>query len=353
MFQEAFKYYKAKNPPPELNNVIDLSREDALGLDSRLKDISKTIVPNIRFPGVIDTKLWRAFELVNRPGLVIIQNPFTEHGQRYWIARSVCDYPKYPNRTNLPAYVIARYSSHSSESENEQQSFDWWKTGQAIEEPQERIKFLKTLRWTTLGYHYDWTNKVYDEAAKAPFPTDLACLCRHFAKSLGFDQFQPEAAIVNYYPVGSTLAGHTDHSEKNLDAPLFSFSFGQPAVFLIGGLTKDEQPDACCCLLLRSGDVIVMTQASRLCYHAVPRVFTDCTAQQLWNEKQQLANNQSLEEPEAQTILCSGTISAVAATACHQTTGKNLHWSAFVDYISNSRININIRQVLNEGENQL
>ncbi|XP_055524742.1 nucleic acid dioxygenase ALKBH1 isoform X2 [Wyeomyia smithii] len=318
-------------------------------------DISKTIVPNIRFPGVIDGTHWRIFELVSRPGLVFIQNPFTEHAQRYWIARSVCDYPKHPNRTNLPASVIAKYSPHSNKPDKElRQSFDWWQTALDIEDPQERSKFLKTLRWTTLGYHYDWTNKVYDEAAKAAFPTDLAALCHHFAKSLGYGDFRPEAAIVNYYPVGSTLAGHTDHSEKNLDAPLFSFSFGQPAVFLIGGPSKDERPDA---LLLRSGDVIVMTRASRLCYHAVPRVFTDRTERCcLWAEGRELPNDQSLEEPEAQTILCSSTISAAAATFCHRSVNsphQDRGWSAFVDYISNSRININIRQVLNEGKNQL
>lgn len=130
-------------------------------------------------------------------------------------------------------------------------------------------------------------------------------------------------------------------------------SFGQPAIFLIGGLSKDERPDA---LLLRSGDVIIMTQASRLCYHAVPRVFADCTEQRLWNEKQQHPNDQSLEGPEAQTILCSSTISVATTDACHRTMGlpqQNRGRSAFVDYISNSRININIRQVLNEGENQL
>lgn len=53
-----------------------------------------------------------------------------------------------------------------------------------------------------------------------------------------------QAAIVNYYPIGTTLAGHTDHSEINLEAPLFSFSFGQTAIFLLGGKTKEQKPAA-------------------------------------------------------------------------------------------------------------
>jgi len=44
-----------------------------------------------------------------------------------------------------------------------------------------------------------------------------------------------QAAIINYYHVGSTLCPHTDHSERFLGAPLVSISFGLPAVFLMGG----------------------------------------------------------------------------------------------------------------------
>ena len=37
-----------------------------------------------------------------------------------------------------------------------------------------------------------------------------------------FFSFEPEAAIVNYYHLDSTLSGHTDHSEKDLSVPLLS-----------------------------------------------------------------------------------------------------------------------------------
>lgn len=47
-------------------------------------------------------------------------------------------------------------------------------------------------------------------------------MCEFFANVLGFTQFTSEAAIVNYYHMDSTLSGHTDHSEPNLNAPLFS-----------------------------------------------------------------------------------------------------------------------------------
>nr|CAD7457303.1 unnamed protein product [Timema tahoe] len=45
--------------------------------------------------------------------------------------------------------------------------------------------------------------------------------------------------------------------------------FGQSAIFLIGGLTVEEKPTA---LLVESGDIVIMSGRSRLCYHGVPRI---------------------------------------------------------------------------------
>ena len=89
------------------------------------------------------------------------------------------------------------------------------------------------------------------------------------AKVLGWTGYNAEAAIVNYYPTSATLNPHTDHSEKNLSAPLISISLGLSAVFLIGGTTLVEPPTP---ILLRSGDVLVMAGESRMAYHALPKV---------------------------------------------------------------------------------
>jgi alkylated DNA repair protein alkB family protein 1 len=64
---------------------------------------------------------------------------------------------------------------------------------------------------------------MYSEDSCDPFPQDLAVLCQYIARVVGFDDFHAEAAIVNYYHMDSTLSGHTDHSEPNKEAPLFSF----------------------------------------------------------------------------------------------------------------------------------
>jgi alkylated DNA repair protein alkB family protein 1 len=57
------------------------------------------------------------------------------------------------------------------------------------------------------------------------------------------------------------LSGHQDYSEENLEAPLISISFGNSAVFLIGGKSKDIKPKAIC---LKSGDILIMSGESRL-----------------------------------------------------------------------------------------
>lgn len=65
--------------------------------------------------------------------------------------------------------------------------------------------------------------QVYSDDNRSPFPDELAELCDVIANYLGYSCFKAEAAIVNYYHRDSTLSPHTDHSEVNLDAPLFSF----------------------------------------------------------------------------------------------------------------------------------
>lgn len=89
--------------------------------------------------------------------------------------------------------------------------------------PTEKQRLRSALRWCTLGYHHQWDTKVYSEDMKHSFPMDLGSLSAYLAGILDFEKYSAEAAIVNFYPIGTTLAGHTDHSERNLDAPLFSY----------------------------------------------------------------------------------------------------------------------------------
>lgn len=148
-------------------------------------------------------------------------------------------------------------------------------------------------------------------------PQELSSLTSTLATTLGFNDFKAEAAIINYYRMNSTLAGHADHSEVNISAPLFSISFGQSAIFLIGGLTQDDPAEA---ILLRSGDVVVMSGQSRLRYHGVPKILPATAAP--WDEE-------SVNERDCVW---------------------RDDWSKARTYISEARINMNVRQVLKPGQ---
>ncbi|XP_050076734.1 nucleic acid dioxygenase ALKBH1 [Anopheles maculipalpis] len=314
MFQTSFKYYKSRNPPPTFENLLLIGTDHPNLQPVQLSHNNESI-----FSGLHPPNEWKIYELSTRPGLLLLANPFTCEGQRYWMTQSLVNYPTHPNTTNQ--------SNVSQSTHNADRS--WWEMVQSVPDITERKKFAKKLRWATLGYQYDWTNKIYDESRKECFPSNLRALVQYVATVLGYDRFSPEAAIVNYYPIGSTLAGHTDHSEDDCSAPLFSFSFGQPAVFLIGGLSRDEQPDA---ILLRSGDIIVMTGASRLCYHAVPRVCTDLELPEYMGNSAK--RWESHDFPQEQR--------------------KDEMWSdAIQQYIQYSRININVRQVLRANQQTL
>lgn len=137
-------------------------------------------------------------------------------------------------------------------------------------------KLLQRLRWTSLGYIYDWMTKTYPAASSAPpIPPTLAALCRTIVAALehltGYpsNEYAPEAGVINFYLPGTALHSHQDRSEF-CKAPLVSLSLGSPCVFLMGGPTTESEPTA---FLLRSGDLVIMSGESRLCFHGVPRVF--------------------------------------------------------------------------------
>ena len=180
------------------------------------------------------------------------------------------------------------------------------------------------LRWTTVGYHYDWTHKVYREKERSTVPNDLEMLFKYLATTLQFEEFELEAGIINYYHLDSTLGGHIDQAEFNLDAPLFSLSFGQPAIFLIGGATKQTEPVP---LLLQSGDLVVMSGPSRVAYHAVPRI---------------------VPQPQGDLTPAVCVLSKAAATELIEPLRHPAMFEeteAVMNYMSGSRINMNMRQV--------
>ncbi|XP_068154875.1 nucleic acid dioxygenase ALKBH1 isoform X1 [Drosophila tropicalis] len=323
MFKSSFKHYKTRSVEPDLSEVIDFDNCDKnIGdaLQSRL-ELPVTIGDSTISPPPFLQPLtkWRCYDLAKHSGLMVIRNPFTNLGQRYWIARCLRDYPCAPNIVNLNEDLFLPAARAN-----------WWSELQSCPDTQRAHRLKVAMRWTTLGYHHNWNTKVYDEEMHSPFPQDLSKMCEFFATVLGHSNYASQAAIVNYYPIGSTLSGHTDHSEPNQTAPLFSFSFGQSCIFLIGGRTLDEKPTA---LYLRSGDVLIMSNESRLCYHAVPRVMK--ASEEPWS---------SIDDNTDDLANHSDNL-ALDIDLYRRVNDKDF-WLPFGNYVKDSRINMNVRQVL-------
>ncbi|CAL7939500.1 unnamed protein product [Xylocopa violacea] len=307
MFRDSFKYYKRRNPYPDLKDVIDLNNPDC---DKVISFRGKLLDQQGKYElGLKPLKEWKVYEFPEIPGLIFIKNPFTTYGQQYWIIKSLKEYTRKPYKLNL--------DPHNVLNDDE----DWWDV--CFRKSNRGKDLLPKLRWATLGYHHNWDTKVYSETCKTEMPIELSSLTSFLAQALGFNDFKAEAAIVNYYRMNSTLAGHTDHSEVNIDAPLFSISFGQTAVFLIGGLTQEDTANA---MFLRSGDIVVMSAMSRLRYHGIPKILLASDAP--WDNEELNDNYQHAKWDQDD-------------------------WTKAKSYISEARININVRQVLKPGQSSL
>lgn len=257
MFKKTFKYYKSRCPPPDLNTMIHVNDSNYEVVRRSPFSLSKEIEKQLIELGLLPTCEWNIFELKLHPGLIVIQNPFTKPGSHLWMQRCLSEYPGPPNKSNL--------HNHNLLLPHE----NWWHICKT--DPARKAVLTSKQRWVTLGYHHDWDSKLYSEENKTHFPEELAQLAYCIGKAVAGWEVIAQAAILNFYRLDSTLSGHTDHSEPNNTAPLISISFGQSAVFLIGGKTIDDPTSA---LLINSGDVIIMSGESRLSYHGVPRIIS-------------------------------------------------------------------------------
>jgi alkylated DNA repair protein (DNA oxidative demethylase) len=59
---------------------------------------------------------------------------------------------------------------------------------------------------------------------------------------------------------------HQDRNERDFAAPIVSVSLGLPAVFLFGGLRRNDRPRR---VRLESGDIVVWGGPTRLAFHGV------------------------------------------------------------------------------------
>lgn len=123
------------------------------------------------------------------------------------------------------------------------------------------------LGWVTdrNGYRYDSVDP-QTQRPWPPMPALFSHLAERAAAAAGFDDFVPDACLINRYEPGARLSLHQDKDEHDYNAPIVSVSLGLPAVFLFGGLRRNDRPRR---FRLESGDVAVWGGSARLVFHGI------------------------------------------------------------------------------------
>jgi alkylated DNA repair protein (DNA oxidative demethylase) len=124
-----------------------------------------------------------------------------------------------------------------------------------------------SLGWVSdrTGYRYDPIDPLAGKHWPA-MPDAFLKLASDVAAEVGFNDFIPDACLINRYEPGARLTLHQDKNERDFSQPIVSVSLGVPAVFLFGGLKRKDRASR---VQLTHGDVVVWGGADRLRYHGV------------------------------------------------------------------------------------
>jgi alkylated DNA repair protein (DNA oxidative demethylase) len=115
------------------------------------------------------------------------------------------------------------------------------------------------------GYRYAKHDPL-SEKRWPSMPADFLSLAQNAAGAAGFEEFQPDACLINRYEPGARLTLHQDRDENDYREPIVSVSLGLPAVFLFGGNSRKDKTRR---IPLRHGDVVVWGGPARLFHHGV------------------------------------------------------------------------------------
>jgi alkylated DNA repair protein alkB homolog 1 len=276
----------------------------------------------------------RLYGIEQYPGFLYAPQALSDGLQSQLAYLAVTEFCEKPHVTNIDNVSI----KPTEEDNSDQTMWNLWKENSVKKSSRKRKSYrcFEKLTWATTGWHYDWTARTYHEGAKSPMPFILESVSQVFARTSLIVEKSPSttfvgtASIVNYYNGKSTMGGHRDDLEFALDKPVISLSLGLPALFLLGGKSKDDNPVLP--ILVRPGDVMILGGESRLNYHGVARI---------------LPSTYLLQEPEFE---CEDTKFPIRLDAKLVPDEDQIHLQEF---LTQYRLNINIRQVLPDGVTSL
>lgn len=115
------------------------------------------------------------------------------------------------------------------------------------------------------GYRYS----ALDPLTGLPWPAmpdSFQTLANQAAAISGFENFVPDACLINRYQIGTKMGLHQDKDEQDFTQPIVSVSLGVSAMFQMGGLQRSDKVFK---LPLQHGDVLVWGGEARLRFHGV------------------------------------------------------------------------------------
>jgi alkylated DNA repair protein (DNA oxidative demethylase) len=118
------------------------------------------------------------------------------------------------------------------------------------------------------GYRYEALDPLTGAAWPA-LPPVLRRLAEAAAAEAGFDGFEPQACLVNFYQDSARMGVHQDRDEADLSQPIVSVSLGRRALFRFGGLLRTDPTRR---IALEDGDVLVFGGPARLMFHGIDRL---------------------------------------------------------------------------------
>ena len=121
--------------------------------------------------------------------------------------------------------------------------------------------------WVTdrSGYRYDAIDPNSGRAWPA-LPEVFMDVAKRAATRAGFENFSPDACLINCYEPGARLSLHQDKNERDAAAPIVSVSLGLPAVFLFGGAQRQDRTRR---YRLEHSDVAVWGGPARFTFHGI------------------------------------------------------------------------------------
>lgn len=121
--------------------------------------------------------------------------------------------------------------------------------------------------WVSDAYGYRYSKRdAYSQQEWPSIPTSFLKLAQQAAHEAGYENFVPDSCLINSYKIGAKMSLHQDKNEKDFSQPIVSVSLGLPALFLFGGLRREDKTIR---IPLAHGDVVVWGGASRLFFHGV------------------------------------------------------------------------------------